>query len=271
MCINVYERTYRAALKSGWYSRIVDDNQVSIEDRWVLINNVDDRAHAASLAEVLVASGEITGYRFVADAIDDALAVAGLTRRALRSYPYFLDYGLVMGITGSQPYVLGWDAETFLEKPADWLTPALALMEDDNSVFSAGPRWPVRGWDSLPAETVQRRGPWALNYGFSDQVFLVRRSDLVSPIYRNIVPAAFARHANHPRTFEARVEGYQRANRRFRATHTSIVYATNDLEAVIPRQLGGYSVQERLRIKALGLLRRVLKKVGSSNPRLRVP
>jgi hypothetical protein len=271
MCINVYERTYRTALAAGWYSKIVDDNRVSIEDRWVLINNVDDRAHAASLADALVASGEISGYRFVADAIDDALAVTGLTHQALRTYPYFLDYGLVMGITGSRPHVLGWDAETFLEQPADWLTPALGLLAKDPSVFSAAPRWPVRGRDSLPAETVRSRGPWAFNYGFSDQVFLVRRSDLASPIYRDIVPAAYARHANHPRTFEARLEAHQRAQHRFRATHTSIVYATNDLDAVIPRQLGGYSVRERTRIKVLNALRRGLEKVGSSKPELRLP
>lgn len=271
MCINVYERTYRTALKPGWYSKIVDDNLVRITDRWVLINNVDDRSSAASLAEELVTSGEIAGYRFVADAIDEGLAVAGLTRRAVRKHPYFLDYGLVMGITGSQPYVLGWDAETFLDHPADWLTPALELMESDPTVFSAGPRWPVRGWDSLPAETVQHRGPWALNHGFSDQVFLVRRGDLARPIYRHLVPAAFARHANHPRTFEARVEGYQRAKGRYRATHISVAYATNDLEAVIPRQLGGYSLLERARIRALDILRRLLQKAGSSRPRLRIP
>ena len=48
-------------------------------------------------------------------------------------------------------------------------------------------------------------GPFSLNYGFSDQLFLLRRHELMRPIYRSFAPAAMVRRP-HPYTFEYRVE-----------------------------------------------------------------
>jgi len=270
LIVNVYERTYRAALTPGTFDAIVADNRVQIEDRWVLINNVDDSTHARRMAQALMESGEISGFALVEHEIDRALKVTGLTRRALRRRPYFLNYGLVMSITGSEPYVLGWDAETRLTSPADWLTPGIELLESDANIFSVCPRWPATR-DTLDQETVGRQGPWALNYGFTDQVFLVRRREIASPIYRALAPASMVRSANHPFSFEARLESHQRARGLFRATHTQVSFVANDLPPVIERQLGGYTWRERLQRRLLALVGAGLARLGSSDPRLRLP
>lgn len=267
--MNVYERTYRSALQPGWLRSIVADNKVQIDERWVLINNVDDRADAAALAAVLVATGELTGSQFVDAVIGEAMKVAGISKRALRRRGYFLDYGLVMTITGTAPYLVGWDPETELDAPADWITPGIALLERDPSVFSVSPRWPAAR-DTLYEETVSVTPPWARNYGFSDQVFLVRRNDVAAPIYKSFAPASLVRNFNHPFSFEARIEAHQRASGRTRATHTSIAYTTNDLADVIART-GGYSRRERIARRVLISTGRVLGWLELSSPRYRLP
>ena len=39
--------------------------------------------------------------------------------------------------------------------------------------------------DSIERETLRREGEFAIGYGFSDQVFLVRKADVAAPIYRH--------------------------------------------------------------------------------------
>jgi hypothetical protein len=269
LIVNVYERTYRPTLQAGQFTQIEQANRVVFDERWALINNVDDRHDAERRAVAMVETGELTGFRFVSDVIDDALRAARLPRRVLRNRGYFLDFGLAMGVTGSSPYVLGWDAETKLVAAYDWLTPAVEMLAADSDVFSAAPRWPAHR-DTLDEESVAERGPWALNYGFSDQVFLVRRSEIASPIYRSFAPASLARSANHPFTFEARLESFQRATSRMRATHTVARYDTNDMDDVIVRT-GGYSFGERIRNKVLNKTRGVLLRAKLSSPRFRLP
>ncbi|WP_314506968.1 hypothetical protein [uncultured Microbacterium sp.] len=269
LIVNVYERTYRDVLRPGFFAGISDQNRVRFAETFALINNVADLVDATARADALVSSGELTGFRIVAADVDRALRVAHLPRRVLRDRGYFLDYGLVMSVTGSSQFVLGWDAETQLAEDFDWVSPAVNLLNSEPRVFSAAPRWPLDR-DTLDEESFARRGSWSLNYGFSDQVFLVRRADIAGPIYRSFAPAAWARHASHPNTFEARLEAHQRAAQTPRATHLRASYRTNDLDPVIPRT-GGYTAYEVLRRKACSFVRHVLKRVHIHHPRFRLP
>lgn len=194
--------------------------------------------------------------------------MARLPRSVLRNRGYFLDFGLAMTVTGDQPYILGWDPETELNEPTAWVEPAIRLLESDRGVASASPIWPARR--TLADETVREDSTWIYNWGFSDQVFLVRREDVAAPIYRAVAPASLARHAGHPFTFEARIEAWQRASGGLRATHRIAEYRTNELVDVMVRE-GGYSVGEsRLRI-AFTLLRRVLLRLRLRHPLFRLP
>lgn len=270
LVVNCYERTYRDVLSPGFFGHLVADNQREFAGRVVVINNVDDPQDARKRAEALLADGEITEFVFVADRIDAALRVAGLPRRALGGRPYFLDFALVMATVGSSPYLLGWDAEVRLTEPADWVTPAVDLLESRPDVFSVAPRWPAREHDTLDEETVARQGPWHLGWAFSDQVWLVRREEVASPIYRRFAPASLARNHDHPFTFEARVESYQRAARRYRATHGSVRYHHEDLADRVVDRLGGTAL-EKVRSKALRGIHRGLLAAEASGPRWRLP
>lgn len=239
LVVNTYERTYRDVLTPGFFPGIAAQNRRECDEVVALVNNVVDRRDARERADALVAAGEISAYAFVADHLPEALRAARLPARALRRRPYLLDYGIVMPHVVRTEWLLGWDAETRLPQTADWLGPSLDLLEDDRRVFHTSLAWTVAPGEPGPhGEAVDHVGEFALGWGFSDQLFLVRRDDLIGPLWRSFAPAAAVRHAPHPYTFEYRVEAHQRAVRRHRATLTSTRYETNDLPTGVVERHG---------------------------------
>lgn len=252
LVVNSYERTYRDVLTPGFFPAIAESNCRQTDEAVALINNVVDRDDARDRAEELLRAGEITSYAFVSDHIDNAMQCARLPRRALRTRPFLLDYGLVMPHVVSTDWLLGWDAETRLVEPTNWIDPALALLEDDRRIFHASLSWPpaLDGDPGLEADAIDWIGDFALSWGFSDQLFLVRRKELLRPIYRTFAPAAIVRHAPHPYTFEYRLESFQRATGRLRATLSTSHFRTNYIEGVLIRT-GGETRWDVFRLKAL--------------------
>lgn len=249
LVVNAYERTYRSVLAPGYFPALIASNQRDFDETVALINNVDDEADARSRAERLVSTGEITRFEFVADHVGRALVAAGLTMRSLRRHPYLLDYGLVMPHVCEAEWLLGWDAETRLDAPVNWVDPSVELLSRHPRLFHASLAWPgLESPEGYRAEEVGRLGDYSLNWGFSDQLFLVRRIELIGPRYRRFAPMAAARHAPHPTTFEYRVEAYQRASRRPRATLATVRYSTNFVPGGVLGRVGSTRFeQERMR------------------------
>jgi hypothetical protein len=270
LIVNCYERTYRRVLTPGFFDSVAQQNGLTAR-RHLLVNNVVTRPDAEGRAKELLASREIDSYAFVSDVIDRARRRVGVPPRALRHRPYFLDYGLAMGVTGSARWIVGWDAEVQLDMPDDWVTPSIALMERRPEIFSASPNWRDRGSyeGTLLRESFARDGPFYLNWGFSDRAFLVRRAELAGPIYRRFAPASLGRHAGHPWTFEGRVEAYQRAAKRPRATLADVRYSHPDMDEVVAR-LGGRQGFERCQYLFLRALRRALIHWPTESPRWRI-
>jgi hypothetical protein len=182
LLINCYERTYREVLTAERFAAAQADNVAPVARRTALVNNVLDRADAQARADALIAAGGLDAVFFVEDHLDDALARTGLTREDLGPVPYFTDWALVAACLPGPEWLLHWDAEVRLRAPLDWVTPAIALMERDARVLVANPNWPD---PTLDSHTLEEAGPFALGHGFSDQVFLARRSELARPIYRD--------------------------------------------------------------------------------------
>ena len=75
------------------------------------------------------------------------------------------------------------------------------------------------------AAAVEGPGFGALGYGFSDAVFLGRRSEFARPIYRERCLISLRYPLSHiAADFEQRVDSYMRRHRRLRATHTGVIY-----------------------------------------------
>jgi hypothetical protein len=222
LVVNCFERSYRKVLAPGFFPRVAADNARPFASRTVVINNVESREDAAAMADARIADGEIDRYVFVADRLDVALERTGLTRAELEPIPYFTDFAIVAATLDGPDWYLMWDADLRLREPLDWVTPAIALMEDDPRIMVANPNWPV---DNLHEFTLEVEGDFAIGQGFTDQAFLVRRSEMARPIYTQRCVALRRYPLSYVGAiFEARVDAHMRHAGRLRATHRHAVY-----------------------------------------------
>jgi hypothetical protein len=223
LVVNCYERTYRDVLAPGTFAEIERQNDFRFTRRVALVNNVEDRGDAERRGAVLTESGEIDELRFVEDHLAAGLVAAGLTRADLGEVAYFTDWALAALVLPGADWMVHWDAELRMERPTDWITPSTALMDSDRRILTANPAW----WDpeDIARQTGERIGDFALGHGFSDQVFLVRRSELARPVYRDRTLARLRYPVAHlGDIFEARVDSHMRRANRLRATFLPAVY-----------------------------------------------
>jgi hypothetical protein len=235
LCVNCYERTYREVLAPGFFATLVADHAHRFARRTALVNNVIDRADVERLVAERKAAGELDACFFVADRIQEALRRTGVAAAEIARAPYFTDWGLVLVTLPGPDWLVHCDPEVRLQAPCDWVAPAIALMDADARVMVANPRWyaPTPRHDTLARSTLERSGRFALGLGFSDQLFLCRRSELARPIYgQRCVATRRYPMANVSRSFEARVDAWMRHHGLLRANFLDAVY-------VHPDEIGG--------------------------------
>ena len=219
--LTCFERTYRRVLAPGFVEAVADQNRCNFGRVVVVINNVADPAAAAGMAEARRESGEITEWHFVSNHIGEVYRLFGLSRKKLGRIHYYSDHLLVAAMLPGSRYMLHWDADIRLAAPVDWIGPSVDLLERDSRVFTANPSW---GSDSIFRETLREKGPFAIGYGFSDQVFLVRKEEISQPIYNYFALPSLRYPLSHiGRIFESRVDSYMR-RMRYRATYRPAVY-----------------------------------------------
>jgi hypothetical protein len=264
LVVNCFERTYRDVLDGDLLAQIAAANRFAFASRTVLVNNVDDHGDAQRRAQSAMARGAIDRFVFVADRLDDALARTGLTRADLGPVPYFTDWALVAVTLDGPDWMVHWDADARLEDPVEWITSAIALMERDPRVLVANPNWQVANLREFTFETV---GDFALGHGFSDQVFLGRRSELGRPIYSSRSLSLLRYPVAHlADIFEARVDAHLRAAGRLRATHRTARYI-HDVE--MGTSWPAQSLRERLLAARNHLVIQVLRRLPWRPRRLR--
>jgi hypothetical protein len=254
LCVNCYQRTYRDVLTPGFFATLQSDHGRRFARRTAIVNNVEDRADVEARAVRLRDAGELDAWFFVEDHIAAALGRTGLTASDLGRAPYFTDWGLVLATAPGPDWVLHCDPEVRMQHPCDWVTPSIELMDSDRRVMVANPRWyaPTPRHDTLARESLERTGAFALGLGFSDQLFLARRSELAAPIYKQRC-LAMRRYpmANVSPSFEARVDAWMRHHGRLRASFLDATYAH-------PDTIGGAYPARRGREKLESLVNRAL-------------
>jgi hypothetical protein len=163
-------------------------------------------------------------------------------------------------------YLLYWDAEVRLQKPVNWVCPAIELMGRDARIFVANPNWCWR--PTLQRETLWEGEGFAFGYGFSDQLFLARGDELSRPIYGHRCLASLRYPLAHVEyTFENRVDAYMRTHRRLRATYLAAVYEHPQSEGA---GYPGISCGERVRLVRNRCIVKLLRLLPSSNPCWRI-
>jgi hypothetical protein len=252
LCVNCYERTYRTVLERGFFDALLSDHRFPFTRRTLVVNNVDDRADVEARAHSLKDAGELDGWFFVEDHIEDALRITGIRSAEIARAPYFTDWGLVLVTVPGPNWVVHCDPEVRMQEPFDWITPSIDIMEYDRRVMVANPRWyaPTPRHDTLARTTLEWTGEFGLGLGFSDQLFLCRRSEMAAHIYRQrCVATRRYPMANVSKSFEARVDAWMRHHNRLRANFLSATY-------VHPDEIGGGYPDRRASEKLASLFNR---------------
>jgi hypothetical protein len=229
LVVNTFERTYREVLSPGFFEGLEDQNRRSFARKLALINNVSDQDDAVARAQALVERGELDRFEMVSQQLDPALAATGLTRAELEPLLHYSDCVLVAATLPGSPWILYWDAEARLVEPRDWVGPAIELMERDHRLLTASPSWERPGPDGyrpgLEEETVEWVNGFSIGRGFSDQLFLARRSELAAPIYHQRCLAQVRYPTAHKAAIvESRIDAHMRHHGRFRAIATDATY-----------------------------------------------
>ncbi|MDO9559248.1 MAG: hypothetical protein Q7I89_06130 [Syntrophales bacterium] len=226
LLVNTYERTYRTVLALGFFPSIEAQNRRRFCNRIAIINNVDDREDAAKRAIALVEAKEIDEFIFVSDVIDRVLVRTGLKRKDLGRFPHFIDWGLVTVCSARSEWLLHWDAEISMPEAVNWVDPAIGLMKENESVFTANPsRYPEWVEGGIRKKLLRQYRDFSLGYGFSDQIFLVRTSRIARPIYNEKCLASLRYPLAHKMSsFEMRIDAYMRNHRLLQAIYIPVIY-----------------------------------------------
>lgn len=230
--VNTFERTYRTVLAPGFIGGMSRQHCFPFANQTLLINNVRSPADARKMALALRETGEITEFHFVEDLLEGTLQAVGLTRRDIEPDVHYSDCSLVAMCLAGSDYVVYCDADVRLRQPCDWISPSQDLMERESRIAVTNPNWQQ---PTLAAEAREYLDGFAVGYGFSDQLYMVRRSEFGKPIYRFHTPISLRYPmSERGRIFEQRVDSYMRRCRRMRGTYTGALYMHED-RAAYPR------------------------------------
>jgi hypothetical protein len=229
LVVNAFERTYRDVLAPGFFECLEDQNRRTFAQKLALINNVTDPADAVARAEALVERGELDGFEMVAQHLDRALVATGLRRAELEPLLHYSDCVLVAATLPGNPWILYWDAEARLVEPKDWVSPAIELLQRDRRLLAANPSWEPAASDGtrpgVERVAIEVVDGFSIGRGFSDQLFLARRSELARPIYSERCLAQVRYPTAHKAAIiESRIDAHMRHNGRLRATSLDATY-----------------------------------------------
>jgi hypothetical protein len=263
--VNTFERTYREVLAPGFVAGMANSHCYSFSKRIVIINNVADRLAAEERADDLKNSGEITEYYFVADLLENTLRKAELTLADLEPNVHYTNWALTAAFLDWSEFFVHCDADVRLKERRDWITPSLELMMQDPRIAVANPNWTS---DSLTQEVREFHGDFGIGYGFSDQLYLVRRTEFARPIYQFYAPISLRYPMSAMgRIFEQMVDSYMRVNGRMRATLTTVEYIHGAEEGASHTKLKGVARLKQARNAAVLF---TLKALGFKHPRYHV-
>lgn len=222
--VNCFERDYRAVLSPGFMRAKAAQFRFPFKRVVVTLNNIADSSLAARLASDAVQRGEVDFFIEVTKALPEALATCGLSFSDLGIVRHYMDFALVAVTRAAPDYLLYCCAEVDLVEPFDWITDALAKLEQNRNILVVNPSW-ASDPEGARRESQRREGDHWVGSGFSDQCFLADAKRLAAPIYGYKHEAG----ARYPMSdlgdiFEKRIDAYMRHHNLLRASDRRIFY-----------------------------------------------
>ncbi len=222
LIFNCYEKTYKEVLNKEFIEWVVVQNQFSFSNIFVVINNVQDKKTVKSIAENFKKKWIISNYFRVEDHLKTALKKCNLTRLDIRKLTHYIDWGLVCNEIAESEYFVHWDSDVYLENSGNRIEPCMQEMEKNKKILISNPFWT---WHHKGNFWSKKTEDFYYTYGFSDQIYLARKKDLLQDIYKydHIYTSRFPLYPI-AKTFEARIDAYSRKTDRIRLLYRNISY-----------------------------------------------
>jgi hypothetical protein len=199
---NCWERDWQHILLDPLYlsQRQIANHLFPFAEKLLVINNVSDLPAVCQAAQKKVDEGVLSRYVVADEIAQDVLAFFKLKREDFRPGPdanhyqnvnadwiYYNAIGPLTAIYLCQSdFLLYLTGDVRLDEPVEWIDKALRVMENDKRYKVANLTWNNR-YDEAKRESVRSsKGFYVAAEGFSDQLFLVRRTDFRAPIYQEI-------------------------------------------------------------------------------------
>jgi hypothetical protein len=180
-------------------------------------------------ADILVSKGLIHEYGVVADFADEALSFFGIEPDGFDG-GYFYSIAELVGVYQcTTPYLLHFAGDTLPHAglPDKWMNTLLCGLNEHPDWLTVNLLWNGRLHEAKREADFFSGAldEWAVGYGFSDQMYLVRTSEFRAPIYHLSHPAGkrYPRYGGN--LFERRVDAFMRTNQRLRGTWLPGSYA----------------------------------------------
>jgi len=200
-----WERDWRHILLSPDYLQVqqIRNHSFPFNEKILIINNVVDIDAVLSAAQKWIERGVLTK----AIVAQDVLPFFKLKRSDFNDWQYYNATAPLNAIYECKTeYLLYQTGDVYLKRRVSWIERAIKFMEKKGGCKVANLTW---NDNYKEAKFESFRKSWnfyVAKKGFSDQMFLVRRSDFRAPIYHEIHPDG----VHYPRgdVFEKRVFSY---------------------------------------------------------------
>lgn len=228
LIFNTYELTYKKILTPNFINEVVHQNKYKFKNIFVVINNVKDRSQVENICKELISNNVINDYFFVEDYLDEVLERTGLKKQDIKNLKHYIDWALVSIFISKSEYLLKWDADVNLVEPCNWIEPSLIELNKNPNFIVANPIWD-RELKRRERESLFKSEDFLYTQDFSDQIFLVKKTNFIKPIYKffHIYSLRFPL-AEFGSIFEKRVDSYLRCKGKIRVTYRKAMYSHPD-------------------------------------------
>lgn len=201
-------------------------------EKLLVINNVNDLELVKKAAEQKVKEGILT-RSVIAE--EKTLQAFDLKRGDFKGdgkihldWPYHNAIGPLTAIYACQTeYLLYHTGDVRLGRRCQWIPKALALMEKERRYKVANLTWNELYKEAKKESFRRTKGFYVSSSGFSDQMFLVRRSDFFAPIYGETRDDGW--HFPRGDIFEMRVFSWMKNHDWLRLTYAKSSYIHENL------------------------------------------
>jgi hypothetical protein len=234
----VWEKDWEYILKGDYLKKVIENCNYKFSSKHVIINNVKNRNIVEKFCQEKVDEGIIDCFYVIDDYEFEILEHFGLSKDDFKGGFKYSSAELLGIYKCETEYLLHFSGDSFpLDFQQNWIDEAIKIMTNNHDIIVANPTWDGK-FGEAKDESFDEIDNFYIGYGFSDQSYLVRKTDFINRIYseKNMKSERYPKYGGE--LFEKRVDSYMRNNKKFRITHKTSSYKhTNFPKGFLSRKL----------------------------------